>query len=281
MAVDVAVAGRGQGRGRRTPKGRQLDPAAAAEVAALLGDRPRRRDLLIEHLHLLQDHYRPSGCRTPEGAGRDDAAGRGRGLRGRHLLRPFRRRGRGRGRTAAPDHPGLRQPDLQPDGRRAADRRARGRRRSPGVSASSARPAWAPATRAPALEIGHRQLRPATSSEALAAAAAGRTTPSGPRLHRAAALPGIRRLRPARAAATRRSRQRRGRPGPRFPRPARGLGPARPRRRRLSDRTQMADRHGPARPARSSASMPTRASPAPSRTATTSRPTRTASSRAC
>ena len=28
------------------------------EIAALLGDRPRRRDLLIEHLHLIQDKYR-------------------------------------------------------------------------------------------------------------------------------------------------------------------------------------------------------------------------------
>src|SRR5262249_50780699 len=39
--------------------GRQVDPAALAEVRALLGDRERRRDLLIEHLHLLQDHF---GC---------------------------------------------------------------------------------------------------------------------------------------------------------------------------------------------------------------------------
>ncbi|MGZ9105887.1 MAG: NADH-quinone oxidoreductase subunit NuoE family protein, partial [Rhodoplanes sp.] len=46
------------GRSRRppkTPKGRQLDPRALEEVRALLGQRPRRRDLLIEHLHLLQD----------------------------------------------------------------------------------------------------------------------------------------------------------------------------------------------------------------------------------
>jgi formate dehydrogenase len=56
-------ASRGNGappRGRRpraTPKGRQVDPAALAEVRALLGDRPRRRDLLIEHLHLIQDQY--------------------------------------------------------------------------------------------------------------------------------------------------------------------------------------------------------------------------------
>jgi formate dehydrogenase len=44
-------------RPRRTPKGRQIDPRAADEIAALLGDRPRRRDLLIEHLHLVQDQY--------------------------------------------------------------------------------------------------------------------------------------------------------------------------------------------------------------------------------
>ena len=47
----------GRGKGRPTPKGRQLDDAALAEVRALLGDRPRRRDLLIEHLHLIQDSY--------------------------------------------------------------------------------------------------------------------------------------------------------------------------------------------------------------------------------
>ncbi|HLA21717.1 MAG TPA: NAD(P)H-dependent oxidoreductase subunit E, partial [Pseudolabrys sp.] len=41
----------------RTPKGRQVDPAALAEVQALLTDKPRRRDLLIEHLHLIQDRY--------------------------------------------------------------------------------------------------------------------------------------------------------------------------------------------------------------------------------
>ena len=47
----------GKGRGRRTPKGRQLDDTAWAEVRALLADRPRRRDLLIEFLHLIQDRY--------------------------------------------------------------------------------------------------------------------------------------------------------------------------------------------------------------------------------
>ncbi|MGC2519621.1 MAG: NADH-ubiquinone oxidoreductase-F iron-sulfur binding region domain-containing protein [Burkholderiales bacterium] len=42
---------------RPTTKGRQADPKALAEVRALLGDAPRRRDLLIEHLHRLQDHF--------------------------------------------------------------------------------------------------------------------------------------------------------------------------------------------------------------------------------
>src|SRR6266480_5216662 len=44
-------------RPRKTPKGRQVDPQALAEVGALLGDCERRRDLLIEHLHLIQDRY--------------------------------------------------------------------------------------------------------------------------------------------------------------------------------------------------------------------------------
>jgi formate dehydrogenase len=44
-------------RKRQAPKGRRVDPAAQEEVRALLGSRPRRRDLLIEHLHLIQDRY--------------------------------------------------------------------------------------------------------------------------------------------------------------------------------------------------------------------------------
>jgi formate dehydrogenase beta subunit len=49
--------GEGRKRAKATPKGRQVDPAAAHEIETLLGDRPRRRDLLIEHLHLIQDRY--------------------------------------------------------------------------------------------------------------------------------------------------------------------------------------------------------------------------------
>lgn len=47
----------GKGKGRKTPKGRQVDDQALSEVQALLGDRPRNRDLLIEFLHLIQDAY--------------------------------------------------------------------------------------------------------------------------------------------------------------------------------------------------------------------------------
>lgn len=43
-------------RKREAPKGRQVDPQVLGEVQALLGAMPRRRDLLIECLHLLQDH---------------------------------------------------------------------------------------------------------------------------------------------------------------------------------------------------------------------------------
>src|SRR6202046_2315383 len=49
--------GAGRKRAKATPKGRQVDPAAAHEVELLLGDRSRRRDLLIEFLHLIQARY--------------------------------------------------------------------------------------------------------------------------------------------------------------------------------------------------------------------------------
>src|SRR5215472_9570337 len=49
------------GSGRRkatpTPKGRQVEPETMDEIRALLGERPRNRDLLIEFLHLIQDRH--------------------------------------------------------------------------------------------------------------------------------------------------------------------------------------------------------------------------------
>ena len=47
----------GKGKGRKTPKGRQPSDEAIAEIQSLLGERPRRADLLIEFLHLVQDNH--------------------------------------------------------------------------------------------------------------------------------------------------------------------------------------------------------------------------------
>ncbi len=49
--------GAGKRRTNKTPKGRQVDPAALADIQGLLGEGERRRDLLIEYLHLIQDRY--------------------------------------------------------------------------------------------------------------------------------------------------------------------------------------------------------------------------------
>jgi formate dehydrogenase len=54
--VDTSALGRKRGV-RGHPKGRPLDPQAVTEIGALLGDSPRRRDLLIEFLHRIQDRY--------------------------------------------------------------------------------------------------------------------------------------------------------------------------------------------------------------------------------
>src|SRR5947207_5969805 len=56
--IDTSRIGRKRAA-RSVPKGRQVDLRALAEVRALLGDSPRRRDLLIEFLHLIQD---AQGC---------------------------------------------------------------------------------------------------------------------------------------------------------------------------------------------------------------------------
>ena len=55
--IPISDANRGKRKGRATPKGRVVDPKALDEVRALLGDDPRRADLLIEYLHRIQDRY--------------------------------------------------------------------------------------------------------------------------------------------------------------------------------------------------------------------------------
>ena len=54
-AVEAAEATRQ--RKRQAPKGRRVDVTALAQVRELLGSASRQRDLLIEHLHKIQDHF--------------------------------------------------------------------------------------------------------------------------------------------------------------------------------------------------------------------------------
>jgi len=56
--VDISALG-GRRKARSHPKGHPVDPQARRDIAELLGDAPRRRDLLIEFLHRIQDRY---GC---------------------------------------------------------------------------------------------------------------------------------------------------------------------------------------------------------------------------
>ncbi|HEY0490291.1 MAG TPA: NAD(P)H-dependent oxidoreductase subunit E [Telluria sp.] len=57
--IPIAVQGATRERKRQAPKGRRVEPQALSDVQALLGDESRQADLLIEHLHKIQDRY---GC---------------------------------------------------------------------------------------------------------------------------------------------------------------------------------------------------------------------------
>ena len=55
--IPIAVIDASKQRKRQAPKGRRVDPEALAEVPRLLGTESRRADLLIEHLHKIQDQF--------------------------------------------------------------------------------------------------------------------------------------------------------------------------------------------------------------------------------
>ena len=55
--IPIATPASSRQRKREAPKGRRVDPDALATVRELLGETPRRRDLLIEHLHRIQDRF--------------------------------------------------------------------------------------------------------------------------------------------------------------------------------------------------------------------------------
>jgi len=57
--IPIAPAGASRQRKREAPKGRRVDPQALVEVQGLLGLESRQPDLLIEHLHKIQDRF---GC---------------------------------------------------------------------------------------------------------------------------------------------------------------------------------------------------------------------------
>jgi len=58
ILIPVAAIGPSKQRKREAPRGRTVDPARLAEVQALVGTKPLRQDLLIEYLHLINDHYK-------------------------------------------------------------------------------------------------------------------------------------------------------------------------------------------------------------------------------
>ncbi|MEX1201084.1 MAG: NAD(P)H-dependent oxidoreductase subunit E [Methylophaga sp.] len=58
QVISVHKSGKNLKKSRAVGKGRQVDMQALAEVQGLLGDEPRRKDLLIEHLHKIQDKYK-------------------------------------------------------------------------------------------------------------------------------------------------------------------------------------------------------------------------------
>ena len=55
--IPIAVQGSTRERKRQAPQGRRVDPQALAEVQTLLAAESRQADLLIEHLHKLQDRF--------------------------------------------------------------------------------------------------------------------------------------------------------------------------------------------------------------------------------
>ena len=58
-------------RKREAPKGRVVDAVALQEVRGLLGDASLARDMLIEHLHRLQDHFGHLSARHLAALGRE------------------------------------------------------------------------------------------------------------------------------------------------------------------------------------------------------------------
>ena len=160
-------------RVRGTPKGRAVDPQAREDVRALLGDAPRRRDLLIEHLHQIQDRFGYlSAAASGRARGRDED-GDGRGLRSGHLLSPLRR-GEGRRDRAAGHH----RPRLRLDCLRAGRIARRCSRRCPALLGTDVRVLHAPCVgrceTAPVAVVGQNPVPHATAEQVASLREGGR-----------------------------------------------------------------------------------------------------------
>ena len=117
---------RKQRSARPFPKGRQVDPKALESVRALLAGAPRRRDLLIEHLHRIQDAH---GGISPDAhlaaLASEMRLSQAEVFEVATFYAHFDILAR-RACRRTPDHTGVRQPDLRDDGIAAAEDRIGG-----------------------------------------------------------------------------------------------------------------------------------------------------------
>ena len=226
----------------RGPKGRPLDDSALAEVRALLGDRPRRRDLLIEFLHLIQDEFRCLSARHLRALAEEMRHGAGGSLRGRLVLRSFRRGEGRRAATGAAHDQGVRFDQLHA-GRRGDAPGGAGRQRRSRRHPRRARALRRPLRRRAGRPSRQPRSRQGHEREPVGDGARRRHQGRSAGLHRARRLSRGGRL-PASAKGAR--RRDRGRSADRH---AAGCGLARPGRRRLSQRQEVGDRPHLSRPA--------------------------------
>ena len=185
MAVETTepkaarLSARGKGRGRPIPKGRELDPGAAAAIRELLGDRPRRRDLLIEHLHLIQERYGHLGAAHLKALAGEMRLAETEVFEVATFYAHFDVLKEG---ETPPPATTIRVCDSLTCSMLGAERLIA--ELEAGSDPAAVRIVRAPCMgacdHAPALEVGHRQLFAATAEAALAAARAGETAPPLP-----------------------------------------------------------------------------------------------------
>ena len=141
-------------RGRTVPKGRQVFPSALDEIRALLGDAPRRRDLLIEHLHLIQDATAASPPRHLAALAEEMGLAQAEVYEVATFYAHFDVVKEGEAAPAAGHRPRLREPVLHAGRRREADRRPRRRPTGSDVRVVRA-PCMGRCDAAPVAEVGH------------------------------------------------------------------------------------------------------------------------------